>query len=98
MADLLEGQRKQKTTMAKDQAYKWAEKRIEEARRSGAGAISLSMKDMELNELPESIGLLTQLTTLNLSNWTFDKSKACQKGWNCMRIGSCDQPISAVPR
>jgi hypothetical protein len=31
------------------------------------------------------------------SNWTFDKFKACQKRWNCMRIGSCGQPISAVP-
>jgi hypothetical protein len=34
----------------------------------------------------------------DLNDWTFDKSKACQKRWNCMTIGSCGQPISAVPR
>jgi hypothetical protein len=31
------------------------------------------------------------------SIWTFDKFRACQKRWNCMKIGSYGQPISAVP-
>ena len=52
--------------MAKDNAYKEAEKKIAEALKSGATKLDLS--GMELTELPESIGQLTQLQTLNLRN------------------------------
>jgi GTPase SAR1 family protein len=51
--------------MPRDQAYHEAEKKIEEARRSGATELDLS--DMKLTELPESFGQLTQLQSLNLS-------------------------------
>lgn len=58
--------------MARDQAYYAAEKKIEEARRSGARELDLSQrydaKDSDkLTELPESLGQLTQLQSLNLS-------------------------------
>ncbi|MFN8413766.1 MAG: COR domain-containing protein [Anaerolineales bacterium] len=56
-------------TMPHDQAYLQAEKKIEEALKSGATKLNLS--DMSLTELPESIGELTQLQVLNLGhNWT----------------------------
>ena len=62
--------------MARDEAYLEAEKKIEEARRSGAKELDLgiSWRSMRfvrlaaLNELPESIGQLKQLQSLNLSN------------------------------
>lgn len=58
--------------MAKDEAYRIAEKKIEEAYRSGARDLDLSgryedEKSLGLTELPESLGQLTQLQTLNLS-------------------------------
>ncbi len=58
--------------MPRDEAYQLAEKKIEEARRSGAKELDLSGrydgKDKDkLTELPESLGQLTQLQTLNLS-------------------------------
>ncbi len=57
--------------MPHDQAYLQAEKKIEEARRSGATELDLSNKwdtpdNMKLTELPESLGQLTQLQSLNL--------------------------------
>jgi GTPase SAR1 family protein len=52
--------------MAHDQAYYEAEKRIEEALKSGATKLDLS--SMELNELPESIGQLTQLRALEIAD------------------------------
>ena len=52
--------------MARDEAYRKAEKKIEEALRTGATELDLS--DMELTELPESLGQLTQLQSLNLSS------------------------------
>jgi Leucine-rich repeat (LRR) protein len=60
--------------MARDEAYRKAEKKIEEARRSGAKELDLSNpqwrdpKPLQLTELPESLGQLTQLQTLDLSN------------------------------
>jgi hypothetical protein len=51
-------------TMTRDIAYDWAEKKIESARRSEAK--ELDLHSMKLTELPESIGLLTQLLELNL--------------------------------
>src|SRR5450759_161124 len=57
--------------MTQDKAYRKAEQKVEEARRSGAKILDLSVqwnKDSEkLTELPESLGQLTQLQTLNLS-------------------------------
>ena len=52
--------------MPHDQPYLQAEKKIEEARRSGAKGLRLV--GMELSELPESIGQLTHLHWLRLSN------------------------------
>ena len=51
--------------MARDEAYRLAEKKIEEARRSGS--VNLDLSDMKLTELPESIGQLTKLHSLVLS-------------------------------
>lgn len=51
--------------MASDEAYREAEWKIEEARRSGA--TQLDFRGMGLSELPESLGQLTQLQSLNLS-------------------------------
>ncbi|MBE0680290.1 MAG: hypothetical protein IH589_00110, partial [Anaerolineales bacterium] len=50
--------------MPHDEAYYKAEKEIQEAQKSGATELDLS--GMELTELPESIGDLTQLHKLNL--------------------------------
>lgn len=50
--------------MARDEAYRQAEQKIEEARRSGATELDLS--EMKLTELPESLRELTQLHTLDL--------------------------------
>ncbi len=51
--------------MARDDAYLEAEEQIEAARRSGA--TELSLRDKGLWKLPESLGKLTQLQSLNLS-------------------------------
>ena len=58
--------------MAQNEAYQRAEKKIEKARRSGAKRLDLSgswgdEKALKLIELPESLGQLTQLQSLNLS-------------------------------
>ena len=52
--------------MAWDDAYYEAEKRIKEVQRTGA--TELYLNDMQLTELPETIGQLIQLKLLNLSN------------------------------
>ncbi len=52
--------------MARDQAYREAEKKIEDARRSRA--ITLNLSSMKLTELPESLRQLMQLQWLDLSN------------------------------
>jgi Leucine-rich repeat (LRR) protein len=52
--------------MPRDEAYKKAEQKIQQALKSGA--TELDLHGMELTELPESIGQLTQLTSLNLSS------------------------------
>lgn len=59
--------------MVKGKAYREAEKKIEEARRTGATELDLryryGARDSEkLTELPEAVGQLTQLQTLNLSD------------------------------
>src|SRR5438045_3508355 len=58
--------------MSRDEAYRKAEQKIEEARRSGAKELDLSggwqEKLPKLTELPESLSELTQLRSLNLSN------------------------------
>lgn len=52
--------------MALDKAYRKAVQKIEEARWSGA--IEIDLGNMKLTELPESLGQLKQLRTLNLSD------------------------------
>ncbi len=52
--------------MARDKAYRQAEKKIEQARYSGT--TKLSLRYMKLTELPEPLGQLTQLQSLNLSS------------------------------
>ena len=52
--------------MARDEAYYQAEQKIEEALKSGA--TELDLREMNLTELPETLGQLTQLQWLNLSN------------------------------
>ena len=49
--------------MARDEAYRWAEEKIEQARREGA--VELDLFRMGLTELPESLGQLMQLWTLD---------------------------------
>jgi Leucine-rich repeat (LRR) protein/GTPase SAR1 family protein len=51
--------------MAKDEAYRRAEKKIEDARRSGA--TELDLRGMGLRKLPESLGRLVKLQVLDLS-------------------------------
>ena len=57
--------------MARDEAYRIAEQEIEAARRSGAKELDLSAgweeKSPKLTELPETLGQLKQLQSLNLS-------------------------------
>ena len=45
--------------MARDEAYRKAEEKIEEAKRTGA--VDFSLSGMKLTELPESLGQLTKL-------------------------------------
>jgi hypothetical protein len=52
--------------MARDEAYREAEQRIEAARQ--AGATELDLHNLKLTEVPEAIAALTQLQTLNLSD------------------------------
>src|ERR1022692_484455 len=59
--------------MARDEAYRKAEQKIEETRRSGAKKLDLDCRFYTINaerltELPESLGQLTQLQSLDLSN------------------------------
>ena len=59
--------------MARNKAYQEAEKKIEAARRSGAIELDLSVPygandEDKLTELPEWLGQLTQLQSLNLSS------------------------------
>src|SRR5688500_13338907 len=55
--------------MARDEAYREAEAKIEQARRSGA--TELGLRNMGLNELPEAIGQLTNLKKLDLGSDTW---------------------------
>jgi internalin A len=52
--------------MARDEAYQLAEQKIQQALQSGSTELKLS--NMELTELPDSLGQLTQLTKLDLSH------------------------------
>ncbi len=52
--------------MARDKAYREAEEQIKIAQ--GSGLKALSLRGMQLTELPETLGNLTQLQVLNLSN------------------------------
>ena len=54
--------------MARDDAYRKAEQKIEEARQGGAKKLDLSAgweeKSLKLTELPESLGPLSQLQSM----------------------------------
>jgi C-terminal of Roc, COR, domain/Ras of Complex, Roc, domain of DAPkinase/Leucine rich repeat len=52
--------------MARDEAYREAERRIEQAHREGTTTLDLS--SMDLTEVPEAIASLTQLSMLNLAD------------------------------
>jgi hypothetical protein len=56
--------------MARDKAYREAEKKIEEARRAGATELDLNGEwgpdSLKLTELPEWLGQLSQLQSLDL--------------------------------
>ena len=58
--------------MARDEAYRIAEQMIAHARQSGVKELSLrgeyGKDKLKLTELPESLGQLTRLQSLNLSN------------------------------
>src|SRR5688572_1279765 len=59
--------------MARNEAYRRAEQKIEEARQLGAKELSLSarseaMESEKLTKLPESLGQLTHLQSLKLYN------------------------------
>ena len=69
--------------MARDEAYRRAEQMLEEARRSGAKELDLSVpwggdKTPKLTELPESLGQLTQLQSLEILAATL--LKCCSTG------------------
>ena len=77
--------------MVRDRAYFEAEKKIEEALKSGATALNLS--GMKLTELPESLGQLTQLNSLNLSTnplITLPESLGQFKELNTFHISQCN--------
>lgn len=57
--------------MARDEAYREAEKKIEEALRSGATKLDLS--SMDLTRLPASLGQLTWLRSLDISETQLTK-------------------------
>ncbi len=59
--------------MARDEAYREAERRIEAALENGATELDLS--DMGLTEVPEAIGQLTNLQKLNLGGKFWKDSK-----------------------
>jgi hypothetical protein len=62
--------------MSHDPAYLLAEKKIEEALNSGA--TELDLRNMELTELPESIGQLTHLLKLDIGGDSWRKGKENQ--------------------
>lgn len=69
--------------MARDAAYRKAEEKIEQARRTGATELDLSVawddkKSPKLTELPESLGHLTQLQSLNLSRMQLTALPECR--------------------
>ena len=55
--------------MAKDEAYRRAEQKIEEAR---SGATELDLSNKSITVLPGSLGELTQLQTLHLTQCQLD--------------------------
>ncbi|MFZ5881601.1 MAG: leucine-rich repeat domain-containing protein [Chloroflexota bacterium] len=61
--------------MARDDAYKQAEQKIQQALQSGA--TELDLRSMKLTELPESIGQLKQLRKLDLGgdSWKDEKNQ-----------------------
>ena len=55
--------------MARDEAYYQAEKKIEEALKSGAISLNLNgSRESKLTEIPESLGQLTQLQSLDIQD------------------------------
>ena len=83
--------------MAKDKAYRNAEKKIEEARRSGA--TELRLHGMKLTELPESIGQLTKLQSLDISkNQLSELSESIGQLTQLQRLELYDNQLTSLPK
>ncbi|MBT7073193.1 MAG: hypothetical protein HN855_13850 [Anaerolineae bacterium] len=88
--------------MAKDAAYYEAEEKIQEALQSGATRLDLN--NMQLTELPETIGQLTQLIKLDIENnklTNLPKSLGELTQLRSLWLGSADtggNPIVELPQ
>ncbi len=82
--------------MARDEWYLEAERRIEEARQSGATELDLS--GLELTEVPEAISSLTQLQTLKLSyNLLTEISEAIASLNQLKTLNLSDNQLTELP-
>ncbi|NER35832.1 MAG: hypothetical protein F6J93_17900 [Oscillatoria sp. SIO1A7] len=82
--------------MAKDEAYRKAEERIEQARQEGATELDLSK--MRLTEVPEQIASLTQLQRLDLSeNRLTEVSPALAELSQLQQLNLSDNELEEVP-
>ncbi len=83
--------------MARNKAYKKAENKIEEARCSGA--TKLSLRNMKLTELPESLGQLTQLKDLDLcDNQLTALPESLEQLTQLQDLDISDNQLTAVPK
>ncbi|MBD2359214.1 leucine-rich repeat domain-containing protein [Tolypothrix sp. FACHB-123] len=82
--------------MAREEAYKKAEQRIEKARREGA--IELDLSFMQLTEIPEAIASLTQLQQLYLSgNQLTTLPKAIASLTQLQLLHLCENQLTTLP-